>query len=147
MHALRLLITILLCATALSAHAIFKCRDKGSVEYTDAPCTVGRAVSPTDRREPETLRVDRSEALQRAAADKAELIRLENARHASEQQAEKTRLRQLSAMRTRRQRCDTLLLRKKWLDEDKRAATSRSTKSISKKSRRLAEKYALECGS
>ena len=128
------------------ALAIVKCTHNGSVEYTDGECVTARVMPPLDLRQPQSLNADRADASRRAAAEKAELERLENARHRSEQQIEKQQLRQRSAIRLRHQRCEALLLRKKWLEEDRRAATSRSNKSISKKSRRLAEKYALECG-
>lgn len=98
-----------------------------------------------DLRHPTTLMADRAVAQQRVAADKAELHRLESTRHSEEQRSEKYRLRDASAARVRRQHCNALLLRKKWLDEDRRATTSRSNKGFSKKARRLAEKYAAEC--
>ncbi len=142
-----LIIAALIGAMIFPAHAIVKCSKHGSVEYTDGECANAHPVLPTDLRQSTSLNVDRAEAAQRAAAEKAELIRLENTRHISEHQTEKLRQRQASAQRLRQQHCATLLLRKKWLEEDRRATTSRSHKSISKKTQRLAEKYTVECGS
>lgn len=142
----RILIMALLCSACFPAQAIVKCTGFGSVEYTDGDCANTRTVAMTDLRRADTLKADRAEAARRAAADKAELIRLENARRFSEQQTEKLRHRQMSATRVRQQRCQDYLLRKKWLEEDRRDATSRSYKNSSRKSQRLAEKYAMECG-
>jgi hypothetical protein len=142
----RLFFVALLCGGGFSAQAIVKCAGIGSVEYTDGDCANARTVAMTDLRKADILKADRAEAARRAAADKAELIRLENARHFNEQQAEKHRSRQMSAMRLRQQRCQELLLRKKWLEEDRREATKRSYKNSSRKSQRLAEKYAMDCG-
>ena len=122
-----------------------KCLGRGTVEYTDSACPNSHPVRLTDLRDAATLNADRAQALQRAAADKAELQRLESARHHEEQRLEKSHLRQASAARAHRQHCDALLLRKKWLDEDRRTTTSRSNKAFSKKARRLAEKTAIEC--
>lgn len=129
------------------AQAIVKCNGAGSVEYTDGECANAHAMALTDLRTTDTLNADRAEAARRAAADKAELIRLETARNFSEQQTEKMQQRRMSAIRLRRERCQTLLLRKKWLEEDRHEATSRRYRTSGRKSQRLAEKYAIACGS
>ena len=127
------------------AQTIVKCVDGRSVEYKDSACPNAHPVRLIDLRDDTARNTDQSQAKQRAAAEKAELLRLEAARHREEQRLEKSHLRQAILVRARRQRCDALLLRKKWLDEDRRETTSRSNKVFSKKARRLAEKTAIEC--
>lgn len=141
-----LLFVALLFALTLPAQAIVKCTDRGSIEYTDGVCPNGRTEILRDLRSSDTLNADRADAARRAAADKAELNRLEKSRQFSEQQTDKFRRRQLSGMQLRQQQCQKLLLRKKWLEEDRHEATSRSHRKLSKKSQRLAERYAMECG-
>ena len=142
----RFFITLALGAAVLPAQAIFKCTHAGTVEYTDRECAGARTVVPADLRQTDILKADRADAEQRAAAEKAELSRLEKARHANEQQAEKLRQRRVSAMQLRHRRCQALQMRKKWLEEDRRETRKWSYRIGNKKSKRLAEKYAMECG-
>lgn len=133
------------CTQASSAGIIAKCTSGNTIEYSDSGCE-GRSLLPhSDLTATPVLPADRSAALQRAAMEKAELIRLENARHREEQTHLKSQRQQRNASAIQRRRCDEILLRKKWLEEERRAAGTRANRTINKKSRRLAERYAVNC--
>lgn len=130
---------------ASHATTIVKCGTGSAIEYTDGACKDPSPLPPTVLRAPPISSAEQLAARRRVAADKAELTRLETARHLDEQRTLRLNQQQAKNASQQRRRCEELLLRRKWLDEDRRTANSKATKSINKKSVRLGERYAIEC--
>ena len=130
---------------ASSAGIIAKCASGNTIEYTDGDCKGGSPPLHADFSATPILPADRYTAQNRVGRDKAELIRLENARHQEEQRISKAQRQQTKVMALRRRRCEEILLRKKWLEEDRHAAGTRANRTINLKSRRLSERYAVTC--
>lgn len=133
------------CFAASYATTIVKCGTGNAIEYTDGTCKNSSPLPSTDLRAPPISSAEQSAARRRATADKAELTRLETARHLDEQRTLRLHQQQAKNVSHQRRRCEELLLRKKWLDEDRRTANSKATRGINKKSLRLSERYAIEC--
>ena len=124
---------------------INKCKSSNGFEYTDRACTDAVTVTSVDIFSPAPVTADQQSARKRAAADKAELVRLETARHRDEYRVQQQHQKQQQNLARQRRRCDELLLRQKWLNEDRRTASNKASRGISKKAHRLNERFAVEC--
>jgi hypothetical protein len=146
-----LLKTILLAAllgASGMALALNKCDSGGKITYTGAPCPSGSKATVVDTADPVTP-ADSATARQRAAQERIELKRMQgeqaksaiaDARHRKHSRAEtKSSLRH-------QQKCGSLQLRKKWAEEDVARAPLKSRQKAETRARRVAEKFALECG-
>jgi hypothetical protein len=128
------------------ARPSFKCEAYGKVTYSDVACSGGHQLVSTDTREPAVMSADTVAANQRAGAERAQLKDLETSRHRQERVDELQNRRARSVALSQHHKCLGLALRKKWLEEDVISASARSSRKAKKKSHRLAERYALECG-
>lgn len=132
-------------ANIANAKVINKCKSTNGFEYTDRACTDAVKVEPVHTLSPAPHSVDQQSARKRAASDKAELVRLETARHRDEYQIQQHHQKQRQHLARQRRRCDDLLLRQKWLNEDRRMAGNKASRGISIKTLRLNERLAVEC--
>lgn len=141
---MRLLISFLLLACPLPALAIYKCETGRTVSYSDSPCRSGKSST-----------IDTGHAgggIEPVAEDprleqqKAELQRLQAARHRREAQEEKAAQKMLKARAARQKKCAKLTLQQKWLEEDAAMAVGKATEKARLKARRKAEAVHLECG-
>ncbi len=143
----RSLLAVLMLAAGVSAHATFRCDTQGKVTYSDVACDGSLAVPATDLRTPATIKAEQDNALRQAAADKLRLQRLEAARNKLEHAERKERLHASAVASAQRRKCETLAQRRKWADEDAASASGRRIEKTSRKARRVAEQYVLECPS
>lgn len=141
---MRLLISLLLLACPLPALAIYKCETGRTVSYSDTPCRSGKSsmIDPGHAGGGfEPVAED-----PRLEQQKAELQRLQNARHRREAQEEKAAQKLLKARAARQKKCAKLTLQQKWLEEDAALAVGKATEKARLKARRKAEAVHLECG-
>lgn len=138
--------TVLLIALLMScsapALALYKCESDGKITYSDLPCTKGKTLDTLDA----SAAAGPSDSQQRLATDKAEALRLEQARHKREDKEERAQQQAARAAASRHKKCQTLALHQRWALEDARLAAGKSADKARIKSRRSAEKYALNCG-
>ncbi|MFT5531997.1 MAG: hypothetical protein ACI8WM_000204 [Burkholderiaceae bacterium] len=139
------LLALLMLATCMSAHAVFRCDAQGKVTYSDVACEGGIAVPASDLRAQATMNAERDDAMRRAAAEKVQLQRLEVTRSKAEHAERKERLHASAVASARRRKCETLDQRRKWADEDAATATGRHAEKALRKARRIAEQYVLDC--
>jgi len=140
---LRILLPAVLVSAAIPAFAIYKCEAGAKVTYSDSACAGGQS---TDLGDPATRPDDAVRARHELAQQKAEVKRLENARH--KQEARQGKLRKTAARNemARQKKCASLARRKKWADEDAAKATGRTRESARRKAMRANEVYGGECG-
>lgn len=130
---------------AWPAYAVNKCETGGNTIYSDQPCPAGstskglaigvNAVDPASA----------AAAAKRASAEKAELNRIESERDKQESASQKARERNLRAREREQKRCNALVQRKKWAEEDAATADPKNSRKAQAKARRLAERYESEC--
>ncbi|WP_050478614.1 hypothetical protein [Herbaspirillum rhizosphaerae] len=131
---------------ATPAWAIYKCEADGKVTYSDAACANGKTLNvdtgksnagiaplPTAQDKAESQRLQR----ERAKADKQQL----KAQQTAEREAARAKLLEDKQKR----KCAQLAQRKKWADEDVRAATVKNLEKARRKSQRVNEQYQAEC--
>jgi hypothetical protein len=140
---LRLLVPAFLMSAAAPAFAVYKCESNAKITYSDTACTGGRS---TDLGNPATGSDNAAQARRELAQQKAEVKRLETARHKQEAQQEKLRKAAASSETARQKKCASLARRKKWADEDFAAAAGKSREKARRKARRAEETYSSECG-
>lgn len=140
---LRVLLPAVLVAAAMPAFAIYKCETGTKITYSDTTCVSGQS---TDLGNPATRPDNAAQARRELTQRKAEVKRLENARHKQEAQQDKLRKTAVRAEAARRKKCASLARRKKWADEDAAAATGKSRENARRKARRANEVYGSECG-
>lgn len=136
-----LLLLFVLLFFSAPALAIYKCEADDKVVYSDTPCRTGKATEITGA----APSSDAKAAQQKLARDKAELRRLEVQRQKREAIAEKERQKLFKANEAKKKKCADLALRVKWANEDAARASMKSAERAKQKTRRLAEKYRLEC--
>jgi hypothetical protein len=141
----RTIMAVLLSLSSLCANAAFKCTQDGRILYSDHPCAGGIALAPSDLRKPATLEADLQSAQQRAAAEKRQLHELEESRRRTERMVEQQRARAAAIAARRQRQCAALALKRRWAAEDAALASSQKAEKSRRQSRRLGEKYALEC--
>ncbi|MDY7575278.1 hypothetical protein [Actimicrobium sp. CCI2.3] len=138
---------LLMFASCMSTHAAFRCDTQGKVTYSDVACDGAVAMPATDLRPPATIKAEQDEARRRAAAEKVQLQQLEAARNKAEHAERKERLHASAVASAYRRKCETLAQRRKWATEDAATAPNRHVEKASRKARRIAEQYVLECES
>lgn len=133
---------LVLALNSAPALAAYKCESGGKISYGDEPCRSGTTVALPEPPGGD----DAAQAKMRAAREKREAERLENARHKREAAEEKLRTRIAKADAARRKKCQSLAMSRKWSEEDAAAATGKSAEKAKRKARRKAEQYEAECG-
>lgn len=142
---LRILLAVLLLSLSAAAAAAYKCEAGGKTTYSETPCPGGKTVDLNDNDAMHAASPETVQAQRQLAAEKKKVHQLETARH---QREAKEARRQQSAARTdarKKQKCAALELRKKWSEEDLARATGKNTEKAKLRTRRMHEKYALEC--
>ena len=143
----RVALPILLTLLLPSAHATYKCSERGHLIYTDVPCPAGQLLPSTDLRDEAARRNDFVAATQRAEAEKNRLKQLVDERQRSER-IETLQARKVNATVSKQRRlCTALGLKKKWLEEDVSTASKRGVRKTRTRLQRIHEQYALECAS
>ncbi len=144
---MRLLILLLLIACHFPAMAVYKCETAGKsgrvVSYSDLPCQAGKSSSVNTSYN--TVGPGQDAADVQLERQKAELQRLEQARHRREAQDEKAAQKLARARAARQKKCATLALKQKWREEDAAMAVGKAADKARLKARRMAESYQLEC--
>jgi hypothetical protein len=130
-------------AFSAPAFAVYQCQVDGKTVYTDMPCAGGKILPPHDN--PSSADTHKSE--QEHIQEKKELNRLRNARHQGEIKEDRERQHIAHVINTKKKKCASLGLRKKWLDEDAAAAKGKTSEKAKRKAHRMTEKYQMECGS
>ena len=141
----RCVMAVLLSLSSLCANAAFKCAQDGHTLYSDHPCPGGIALPPSDLRKPATLEADQQSAQQRAATEKRQLLELEENRRRNERVDDQQRARAAATAARHQRQCAALALKRRWAAEDTALASSQKAEKSRRQSRRLGEKYALEC--
>jgi hypothetical protein len=140
---LHMLLPALLMSAVIPAFAVYKCESDAKVTYSDTACVSGQS---NDLGNPATGSDNAVQARRELAQQKAEVKRLENARHKQEAQQEKLRKTAAHTETARQKKCASLARRKKWADEDAAAATGKSREKARRKARHAEEIYGSECG-
>ena len=135
------LLLALLMSCSAPVFAVYKCELDGKITYSDLPCTNGKTLSTLEA----SAAAETGDSRQRLAADKAEALRLERARHRRENQEERAQRQMARAAASQRKKCQSLALTQRWAQEDARQAAGKSVEKARTKAHRLAEKYALTC--
>jgi hypothetical protein len=122
----------------LSANAIYRCEQQGSIIYTEFPCA-GREVpitssAPAPKNNDALLKHERSEV--------ARLQRLREQRERQDQQIRDLAARGAAA---REKKCRSLALQVKWREEDVRESTLDKAQKAITRLRRAQEKFDAEC--
>jgi hypothetical protein len=122
----------------LSASAIYRCEQQGSIIYTEFPCA-GREVpitssAPAPKNNDALLKHERSEV--------ARLQRLREQRERQDQQIRDLAARGAAA---REKKCRSLALQVKWREEDVRESTLDKAQKAITRLRRAQEKFDAEC--
>lgn len=139
---LRTLLICMLLPLFTPAFAIYKCKSNSKIAYSQQPCSDGTSVDLRDMTNNSPADADAAKARAQAAREKAELARLEKARHKRE--AVQERVDRASA--AKRKKCQSLDLRKKRLTKDATTSRTKSSEKARGKVRRIEEKIELECG-
>lgn len=136
------LLLAILFVTSVSAQAAYKCEQQGHVSYSDTPCPNSKTIA-TSVVQP--VPTDSARARDQSVQQKAELQRMESARHRREATEETQQRRVARAYSAKQKKCKGLALHKKWADEDVRSANNKATAKAQIKARRATEKHAIEC--
>lgn len=139
-----LLLISLLLALHSPAFATYKCASDGKITYSDHPCQNGKS-SELDDTENKPSETDIAKARQQNVEEKNKLKQLETARHKREAQQEKREQQIQKAVDARNKKCDSLVQKKEWAEEDVRRATGANLERAKLKARRATEKYKLAC--
>ena len=135
------LLLALLMSCSAPVLAVYKCAADGKISYSDLPCLNGRTLDTLDA----NAAAETGDSQQRLAADKAEALRLEQARHQREDQEQRAQHQAARAAASQRKKCQSLALTRRWAEEDARQAAGKSVEKARIKARRSAEKYVLTC--
>lgn len=122
----------------MSAFAVYRCEQQGTITYTDVPCA-GREVEIT--RSTATQDKD-SEHLKRDRSEVGKLQRLREQRERQDQQIRDLAARGAAA---REKKCRSLALQVKWREEDMRESTLDKAVKARTRLRRAQEKLDAEC--
>lgn len=143
------LLAIFAIVTNVHAQTVYKCKADGKVSYSDRPCAQGASHAlpppPAGISAADTMGPQGGDARTLLAADKLRFARdKELAR--TQAREERERKRDVHAAQVRRQKCDKLRLRQKWIEEDlARTVHGPAHDSARTKLRRQAENLAVEC--
>lgn len=140
-----LLFVFLLLGSSAPAFAVYKCNSGGKTSYTDSSCANGTSSDLGDISNKATPS-DLAQAHEQNTQDKRKLKKLETARHKREAVEERQQQKMAKAADSKRKKCASLQLKKKWGNEDAANATGKNREKARLRARRLAEKYDLECG-
>ena len=134
------LVAALLLSLAMPAFAIYKCESNGKTIYRNLPCAGGQKLDLDD--------VSGADAggPARLARERAEVKRLESARHKREAQEEKQRAKAARVYAAKQKKCATLARRAKWAEEDAETAGMKAKERARRKARRAEESYRTTCG-
>jgi hypothetical protein len=138
---LRALLSALLVSLSMPAFAIYKCEVDGKIAYSDAPCAGGQTIDVGN-----TASGNAAQSRHELVQQKAELKRLESARHKQENQQAKLRRTAARTDAAKQKKCASLARRKKWADEDAAMAAGKPAEKARRKARRAQEAYQDECG-
>lgn len=123
----------------LSANAVYRCEQQGSVIYTEFPCA-GREVDIATSAPPQR---NNSDPLKR---ERSEVSRLQKLREQRERQDQQIRDLAARGAAAREKKCRSLALQLKWREEDVRESTMDKSQKALTRLRRAQEKFASECG-
>jgi hypothetical protein len=140
----RFLLAALLLSLSLPALAVYKCETSGKVIYSDAPCLKGNSTDLGDIANKSTA-ADIAQANSQNSQEKKQLKQLETARHKREAEDDKQQQKIAKAEASKKKKCASLALKKKWSKENAENATGKKRESAKRKAHQLAEKYELEC--
>jgi len=138
-NCLKRLISLLLVATSIPAHAAYKCQIDGTPTYTDRPCGSESMTLPVA---PASRSGASEDSLHR---EKAEIARLQRLREQRERQDQQIRDLAARGAAARERKCRSLSLQLRWREEDLRDATLKEEHKARVRARRAAEKLAQEC--
>jgi hypothetical protein len=129
---------LLLALFPLAAHAqVYKCTQDGKVTYSEAPCagngTVLDTPAATQRDERELARLKR------------EAASLEKQRRVKEAREDRADAQAAQAAARHREKCDKLMLERRWAEQDARNAQPQAAEAAQRKARRAAERHAAGC--
>lgn len=135
------MIYILLVAALLSpisAFAVYRCEQHGSITYTDMPCAGSE------------LEITRSTASQdtnddRLKRERSEVGKLQKLREQRERQDQQIRDLAARGAAAREKKCRSLALQVKWREEDVREFTLDKAQKARTRLRRAQEKFDAEC--
>ena len=116
---------------------VYKCTHDGKVTYSEAPC----AGNGTVLKAPAAARPAPQE-LERLRQESA---RLEKQRHAKEAREDRADEQAARAAARHREKCDKLLLERRWAEQDARNAQPQAAEAAQRKARRAAERHAAGC--
>jgi hypothetical protein len=139
------LIVAFLLSFSLPAFAIYKCESGDKVIYGDAPCNNGKSYDLGDKTSHSSAS-DIAKANEQNIEEKSKLKHLENARHKKEAAEEKQQQKIAKAEVSKKKKCTSLELRRKWNHEDMANSAGKKHESAKRKETRLKEEYELECG-
>jgi hypothetical protein len=135
----------LLALFSMPAMAVYKCESGEKVTYSDAPCRNGKTTDMGNQAR-QSSASDIAKAEQQNEREKQQLKQLENARHKREAKEEKEQQRLAKNLQAKKKKCQALEQKHRWSKEDLDRASAKKLDSARRRERRLAEKYALECG-
>jgi hypothetical protein len=122
----------------MSAFAVYRCEQHGTVTYTDIPCA-GSELEITRSTASQDTQDDR---LKRERSEVGKLQRLREQRERQDQQIRDLAARGAAA---REKKCRSLALQVKWREEDVRESTLDKSEKARTRLRRAQEKFDAEC--
>jgi hypothetical protein len=135
--------------TNVHAQTVYKCKAEGKTSYSDRPCAQGASNAlpplPAGISAADTMGPQGGDARTLLEADKLRFAREKERAHAQARE-ERDRARSARTAQARRQKCDKLRLRHKWVTEDlAHKVHGPAHDSARTKLRRQAETLAVEC--
>jgi hypothetical protein len=139
----RPLLIALLLSFCTPAFAIYKCEANGRISYNDTPCPESKHVNTVNASQ---LSSDPAQAERQLTQQKNEVRQLQQERRQRETAESKQQDRNARTYAAKQKKCASSALHKKWAEEDAAQASGKSISKATRKARRAAEKYELECG-
>jgi hypothetical protein len=141
----RPLLIALLLTFCTPAFAIYKCETNGKVSYNDTPCAESQHVK-INTLNTSQLSSDPAQAERQLTQQKNQVRQLQQERRQREMAENKLQDRNAHTYAAKQKKCASSALHRKWAEEDAAQATGKSASKATRKARRAAEKYELECG-
>jgi hypothetical protein len=142
----RPLLIALLLSFCTPAFAIYKCETNGRVSYNDTPCPESQHAKHVNTVNASPLSSDSAQAQRQLTQEKNQVRQLQQERRQRETAENKQQDRNARTYAVKQKKCASSALHKKWAKEDAAQATGKSASKATRKARRAAEKYELECG-
>lgn len=143
-----LLLGVLSFCFSLPAHAVYKCEQDGKISYSETPCVAGKAsqlviAAPPTNAEKQQTKKDLARA-------KSNLSKLEKQRAKEDAQAAREASKQAAAAKRRDLKAEKCLKQEqnlRWAKEDAAHQTGSQGEAARKRTKRMQERYQLECPS